>query len=176
MLSLPKNPKEGDNINCPDCGESIVARLKTYKDNQYPAYVQWQNKKETVSHKTKDGNCKKLTPDQAENEASNTKFKDDESQEVHTQETTVTSSTSHAASKSSVDGTDTSTTFTGTTDETSETPNLPEMDKIIAGYVDLQITLIRQIEARVFTILGADANVAKVGMYVKLILEGINKK
>lgn len=57
-MTLPKNPEEGDNINCPDCGESIVARLKTYKDDQYPAYVQWQNKKETVSHKTKDGNCK----------------------------------------------------------------------------------------------------------------------
>ena len=45
-------------MDCPDCGAPIIARLKTYKDNQYPAYVQWQNEKETTSHKTKEGDCK----------------------------------------------------------------------------------------------------------------------
>ncbi len=44
-------------MTCPDCEMSIVARLKTYKDNQYPAYIQWQNANETKAHKTKDGNC-----------------------------------------------------------------------------------------------------------------------
>ena len=53
---------------------------------------------------------------------------------------------------------------------------VPEIDKVTGEYVDNQITLIRQIESRVFSVLGADANVQKVGMYVKLILEGINKK
>ena len=56
------------------------------------------------------------------------------------------------------------------------TSNLPEMDPGTCNHVDKQIIFIRQIEARVFSVLGKDANVAKVGMYVKLILEGINGK
>ena len=63
-----------------------------------------------------------------------------------------------------------------TTVTPKESSNIPEMDTVTTIYVDKQITLIRQIEARVFSILGADANVQKVGMYVKLILEGINRK
>lgn len=57
MTSLPKNPTEGDKIDCPGCGVGLIARLKTYNDNKYPAYVQWQNKDETKSHLDQSGNC-----------------------------------------------------------------------------------------------------------------------
>ena len=57
MTKLPTPKSEGDKMTCPDCDMPIVARLKTYKDNQYHAYIQWQNEKETKAHKTKDGNC-----------------------------------------------------------------------------------------------------------------------
>ena len=65
MTKLPTPKSEGDKMTCPDCKMPIVARLKTYKDNQYPAYVQWQNPNETKAHKTKDGNCKnqEVTPE-----------------------------------------------------------------------------------------------------------------
>lgn len=62
MTKLPTPKAEGDKMTCPDCGLPIVARLKSYKDNVYTAYVQWQNEKETKAHKTKDGDCKGVTP------------------------------------------------------------------------------------------------------------------
>lgn len=61
MTKLPTPKGEGDKMTCPDCRESLVARLKTYKDNSFPAYIQWQNANETKAHKTKDGNCKGKT-------------------------------------------------------------------------------------------------------------------
>ena len=79
-MTLPKNPTEGDKIKCPDCDAPITARLKTYKDNKYPSYIQWQNATENKAHKDKDGNCPT----------------DDESQKVHTQESIVESNTSHS--------------------------------------------------------------------------------
>jgi len=82
---------------------------------------------------------------------------DNGSQQVQTNESTVTTNT---ASKTSA---------------TIES-EIPHMDKVTEGYVDKQLILIQQIEKRVFEVLGADANVQKVGMYVKLILEGINRK
>lgn len=58
MTKLPTPKGEGDKMTCPDCGESLVARLKTYKDNSFPAYVQWQNANETKAHKSPSGECK----------------------------------------------------------------------------------------------------------------------
>lgn len=61
MTKLPTPKSEGDKMDCPDCNMPLVARLKTYKDNAFPAYVQWQDEKETKAHKTKDGNCNGIT-------------------------------------------------------------------------------------------------------------------
>jgi len=57
LTQLPKPKEEGDRMNCPNCSSSIIARLKTYKNDQYPAYIQWQNANETKAHLDKDGNC-----------------------------------------------------------------------------------------------------------------------
>jgi len=136
--------KEGNTMTCNSCGTELICRIKDYGGG-FEAKPQWQNENGEAHYHTNNG--KDFTCNVP---------KDDESQEVHTQETTVETNTS---------GPDPLFVLT-----------LPEMDEITADYADKQITLIRQIEARVFSILGADANVAKVGMYVKLILEGINKK
>ena len=51
-----------------------------------------------------------------------------------------------------------------------------DLDSITSKYVDEQIHLIQEIEKKVNFVLGKDARGDKVGMYVKLILEGINRK
>jgi len=147
-------------MTCLSCGTELICRIKDYGGG-YEAKPQWQNEDGSAHYSTKDG--KDFTCNVP---------KDDESQEVHTTDTTA--NTSAGTFTCSVDGTSSATTFTDST--TTLSPQLPEMDSITTKYVDEQITLIRQIEARVFSILGTDANVAKVGMYVKLILEGINRK
>lgn len=58
MTLLPKPEEEGDKMTCPDCGMALRARLKTYKDDAFPAYVQWQNANETIAHKSPAGVCK----------------------------------------------------------------------------------------------------------------------
>lgn len=129
--------KAGATQTCSKCGTDLICKLvtNTWK-NKTEEHPQWQNKSNGEPHymyvSAKNYDCN--VP------------KDDDSQEVQTQEITVTTNTASV------------------------------LDKITAGYVDDQITLIQQIEKRVFEVLGADTNVAKVGMYVKLILEGMDKK
>lgn len=138
--------KEGNTMTCNNCGIELICRIKDYGGG-FEAKPQWQNENGEAHYHTSNG--KDFTCNVP---------KDDESQEVHiTQESTIE---------------------TNTANENSITilSNLPVMDDITLKYVDGQITLIRQIEDRVFSILGKDANVQKVGMYVKLILEGINRK
>ena len=62
-----------------------------------------------------------------------------------------------------------------TTSATIET-EIPQMHVAVEADVNLQLILIKQIEKKVYDFLGKDARGDKVGMYVKLILEGINRK
>lgn len=137
--------KEGNTMTCNNCGTKLICRIKEYSGD-FEAKPQWQNENGEAHYHTNNG--KDFTCNVP---------KDDESQEVHTSESTVT---------------------TNTVNEPTPTieSEIPQMDKITKGYVDKQLILIQQIEKRVFDVLGANANVQKVGMYVKLILEGINRK
>lgn len=72
MTKLPTPKNEEDKMTCPDCEMSLVARLKTYQDNTFPAYVQWQNTNETKAHKTKDGNCAGITTTSGTHDTSDT--------------------------------------------------------------------------------------------------------
>ena len=55
MTFITQPKKEGETKTCPNCDNTIVGRLKEYKD--YPSKIQWQNEKETKAHYDKDGNC-----------------------------------------------------------------------------------------------------------------------
>jgi len=68
MTFIVQPTKEGETKDCPSCGKPIVARLKVYKD--YPDKIQWQDEKVTEAHYDKMGDCKGVTPEQAENQAS----------------------------------------------------------------------------------------------------------
>jgi len=60
MSNLPKPTQEGEKIECPNCGIEIISRLKTYKDNRYKPYIQWQNLEDTNSHLDPNGKCRGL--------------------------------------------------------------------------------------------------------------------
>jgi len=49
--------EEGQKKDCPNCGKPMISRLKTYKDNKYPAKKQWQEVDDTKAHFDKDGGC-----------------------------------------------------------------------------------------------------------------------
>lgn len=68
MTYIVQPDTEGQIKDCPSCGKPIVARLKVYKD--YPDKIQWQDEKVTEAHYDKMGDCKGVTPEQAENQAS----------------------------------------------------------------------------------------------------------
>jgi hypothetical protein len=139
---------EGATQNCSKCKTPLICnKITSTWNNKTEEKLQWQNQSDGKPHF---------------NFAGSGKFdcnvpKDDESQEVHTQESIVA---------------------TNTSSETSATIELeiPPMDKVTKEYVDKQLILIQQIEKRAYEFLGKDARGDKVGMYVKLILEGINRK
>jgi hypothetical protein len=137
--------KEGNTMTCNSCGTELICHMSSYKGN-YKNQLQWQNEDGKAHYSTNNG--KDFTCNVP---------KDDESQEVHTPESTVATNTSSK---------------TSTTIESE----IPQMDKVTEGYVDKQLILIQQIEKRAYEFLGKDARGDKVGMYVKLILEGINRK
>lgn len=134
--------KVGNTMTCNNCGTKLICRIKDYAGD-FEAKPQWQNENGEAHYHTNNG--KDFTCNIP---------KDDESQEVHTTESTVSTNTGSAIMETEI----------------------PQMDIVTKEYVDNQIIQIQQIEKRVFEVLGADANVQKVGMYVKLILEGINRK
>jgi len=140
--------KEGATQTCSKCRTDLICKKITSTwNNKTEEKLQWQNKSDGNPHFNYAG------PGKYDCNVP----KDDESNEVHTIESTLTTSTSSEKSA------------------TIE-PTLPEMDEITLLHVNNQLILIQQIEKTVFDALGANANVAKVGMYVKLILEGINRK
>jgi len=53
------------------------------------------------------------------------------------------------------------------------TLDIPEPDAITSPHIDKQLILISQIEKKVISYLGNDAVPAKIGLYVKLIYDGI---
>ncbi len=55
-------------MECPNCGNTLVSRLKEYKD--YDNKIQWQDQDKTKAHFDKNGNCKGQ-----ENAAENFKLK-----------------------------------------------------------------------------------------------------
>ncbi len=56
MTFITQPKKEGETIECPNCKDIIIARLKEYKD--FPSKIQWQDHDKTKAHFDKDGNCK----------------------------------------------------------------------------------------------------------------------
>lgn len=154
--------KEGATQTCSKCRTDLICKKITSTwNNKTEEKLQWQNKSDGNPH------FKFAGPGKYDCNVP----KDDESQEVQTIESTVTTNT--------FDGTSSALTLTDGATFTSPTtiePEIPQMDQVTEVYVDKQLILIQQIEKRVFEVLGANANVAKVGMYVKLILEGINRK
>ncbi len=57
MTFVDQPKEEGEKKDCPNCEKPMIARLKTYKDNQYKPKIQWQEINETKAHYDKDGNC-----------------------------------------------------------------------------------------------------------------------
>jgi len=53
------------------------------------------------------------------------------------------------------------------------TLDIPETDEITASHIDKQLILISQIEKKVISYLEKDVAPAKIGLYVKLIYDGI---
>ncbi len=70
MTNLPKCTKEGEEIKCPNCGIEIISRLKTYKDNRFKPYIQWQNLHDTNSHLNPEGKCRGLETEPREGQSS----------------------------------------------------------------------------------------------------------
>ncbi len=59
MVFVDQPKEEGQKKDCPNCEKPMIARLKTYKDNQYKPKIQWQETDETKAHYDKDGKCVK---------------------------------------------------------------------------------------------------------------------
>jgi len=57
LLNFPKAKVEGQKMDCPNCGKQVIARLKSYKNDMYPAYIQWQSLEENKAHLDSQGNC-----------------------------------------------------------------------------------------------------------------------
>ncbi len=80
-VKLPEK-KEGARMECLNCGHDLICRTKDY-GGDYKPKLQWQNEDGTAHYKTKDGkNFECVLP------------QDDESQEVHTEETIIETNTS----------------------------------------------------------------------------------
>ena len=54
FITQPK--VEGQKMDCPNCGQEVISRLKEYKD--FPSKIQWQDKEQTKAHFDKNGACK----------------------------------------------------------------------------------------------------------------------
>ena len=60
--------EEGEKIDCPNCGKPLIARLKTYRNNDFPPKVQWQDKDQTKAHYDQFGNCKDAPQEQTQSQ------------------------------------------------------------------------------------------------------------
>lgn len=56
-MNFPKAKTEGEKMDCPKCGKQVIARLKSYKNDMYPSYIQWQSLEENKAHLDPQGNC-----------------------------------------------------------------------------------------------------------------------
>lgn len=63
FITQPK--EEGQKMNCPNCGQELISRLKEYKD--FPSKIQWQDKDQTKAHFDKNGGCKGQQENHSEN-------------------------------------------------------------------------------------------------------------
>jgi len=69
MVFIVQPTKEGQTTQCPNCDTDIIARWTDY-GGKFPDKLQWQTVDPRKAHYTKNGSCKSETPEQAENEAS----------------------------------------------------------------------------------------------------------
>ena len=64
MPFITQPTEEGEKMDCPNCGQELISRLKEYKD--FPSKIQWQDKEQTKAHFDKTGNCKGQQENQSE--------------------------------------------------------------------------------------------------------------
>lgn len=155
--------KEDATQTCDKCGTELICKkiIKTW-NNKTEEKLQWQNQSNGNPHFMFAGEGKYhcIVP------------KDDEPNKTSTLDTVAPTISSDGSFTPNVDELDT----TAFTVSAAVAPPLPEMDKITEKYVNKQLILIHQIEQKAYKFLGKDARGDKVGMYVKLILEVINRK